>query len=251
MQVRFGYAIGDVGVYVDVPGWSVDDIRVANVPLFVDDGDPCTDDICEPRMGAISVPTPLDDGDPCTEDTCGPYGPIHLDTSLRLVSDFASLGHGWSTGPEWQVGPAIMSPDDPGMDTTPSPDNHVAGVNLGGNYAPTLHPYYFLTSPGFDGTVAGAGPITLDFQRWLQSDYPPYLFNSIEVWNGTAWIQVFVGPPNIAFEDAAWTPQSFDITPYANPSMQVRFGFSIDNANVYADGGWNLDDVVIRDASCE
>jgi hypothetical protein len=33
--------------------------------------------------------------------------------------------------------------------------------------------------------------------------------------------------------------------------MQVRFGFSIDNASVYADGGWNIDDVVIRDASCE
>ncbi len=40
-----------------------------------DDGDTCTDDFCDPRMGCVNVVTTnCDDGNPCTEDICRPNG---------------------------------------------------------------------------------------------------------------------------------------------------------------------------------
>ena len=48
-----------------------------------------------------------------------------------------------------------------------------------------------------------------------------------------------------------WTYQEFDVTPYKNPSMRVRFGFNVDNNGVYPAPGWNVDDVLVAATGCD
>ena len=90
----------------------------------------------------------------------------------------------------------------------------------------------------------------LSYQRWLNSDYTPFMQNSVEVFDGTSWIAVWQSgsAPNI--EDAAWMPIAHDISAYKASNMQVRFGFLIGSAAVYTCSSWNLDDVIIADGPC-
>lgn len=47
--------------------------RCVGQGLDCDDGDPCTDDLCDASTGCVHVPTrSCDDGNPCTQDTCRP-----------------------------------------------------------------------------------------------------------------------------------------------------------------------------------
>jgi len=168
---------------------------------------------------------------------------------------FADNSQGWSLAPEWQIGAATASPapangyGDPGTDHSPSSDNGVAGAIIGGNIGLAVHPSYYLTSPAIN-IAAAASPVTLSFWRWLNSDYEPFMANTVEVWNGTAWVQVWAtaGPP--AVTDNAWTFQSFDVSAYKNASFQVRFGFSIGSGGALQSSGWNLDDVRISSSGC-
>lgn len=52
--------------------------RCRGEPVVCDDGDPCTDEACEPGLGCVSSPAPgrtCDDGDTCTlDDTCDEAG---------------------------------------------------------------------------------------------------------------------------------------------------------------------------------
>ena len=41
-------------------------------PIDIDDGNPCTEDSCDPTRGAVNEPIDIDDGDACTEDACDP-----------------------------------------------------------------------------------------------------------------------------------------------------------------------------------
>ncbi len=45
---------------------------VAGTPLECDDGDPCTNDSCDPVLGCFVSPVSCDDGDACTADVCDP-----------------------------------------------------------------------------------------------------------------------------------------------------------------------------------
>ncbi|MFT3776391.1 MAG: hypothetical protein QM820_64430 [Minicystis sp.] len=157
---------------------------------------------------------------------------------------------------EWQIGPAQTSSGqqtgnpDPAQDHSTTSDNGVAGVQIGGNATITasqLHGYYYLTSPPFD-TSGATGSVILGFYRWLNSDFGPYMTNIIEVWNGTAWIQVWKSSATIS--DAAWLYQSYDITASKNAAMQVRFGFDIEKTGVFKASSWNIDDVQVASAAC-
>ena len=189
-------------------------------------------------------------GEFCTAGTCGGgTGPV-----IYFADDFKDNSKGWTLGPEWEIGPAEASVPgvgnpDPAMDHTPTPDNGIAGVVIGGNAATNLHEYYWLESPGFD-TSAADGPVILGFYRWLNSDYDPYMHNKVEVWNGSQWINLWTtgGPPGVM--DAEWTFQEFDLTNYKNPSMRVRFGFDINSGGVFTIGSWNIDDVLVASAAC-
>lgn len=49
----------------------------------LDDGDACTDDLCNPTTGVIThIPISFDDDDPCTEDSCDPTSGEELHTAI-------------------------------------------------------------------------------------------------------------------------------------------------------------------------
>ena len=189
---------------------------------------------------------------------------------------FANNNAGWTLGPNWQIGPAVggcsgcTGNPDPAQDHTPTADNGLAGVVIGGP-APTgsLHDFYYLTSPAFN-TANAAGSVYLSFWRWLNSDYLSYMQNTVEVWNGSQWVVLPYGQTGgcCGVMDTQWTnqpvppgaplqattsaeyPTQFDLTPYKNAQMRIRFGYRIGSSGVYTIGSWSIDDVVVASAIC-
>lgn len=170
-----------------------------------------------------------------------------------LFSDDFSNGNvkGWTLGPEWAIGPTATSTGhstgngDPAEDHSSSDDNNVAGVILGGNASTSLHGYNYLTSPVID--VSGAPSVYLEFWRWLNSDYTPYMNNVIEVFNGSSWVLVWQSG-STGIQDNAWKKQSYDVTGYKNPLFQFRIGFNVNSSGVWTMAQWNVDDVVLTTA---
>ncbi|MFO0759081.1 MAG: hypothetical protein U0359_21495 [Byssovorax sp.] len=204
---------------------------------------------------------PCDDGSACTSgEFCtagvcgGGNGPI-----VYFADDFHDSSKGWILGPEWQIGPAKESVGgvygaDPATDHSPSADNGVAGVVIGGNENPVQHPYYYLESPPFN-TQNAAGPVILGFFRWLNSDYDPFMHNSVDVWNGSSWVNLWTsgGPPGVQDsppEGTGWTFIQHDLTAYKNAGMKIRFGYDITSGGVFTVGSWNIDDVLVASAAC-
>jgi hypothetical protein len=77
--------------------------------------------------------------------------------------------------------------------------------------------------------------------------------NTVEVWSGTQWTTIWSGPSNEdgPLAENAWSQQVFDVTPYRNPYFRVRFGYVIENADVFSVGSWNVDDIRIANTlSC-
>ena len=163
--------------------------------------------------------------------------------------DFADNDAGWTFDPTWAIGATFAggTPPDPAMDHTLTADNGVGGVVLGGNAPTTVHGFYYMTSPPFDTNVAG--PVVIEFWRWLNSDYTPYMQNVIEVFNGTIWVQIFTtgGSPGVA--DSSWTKFTYDLAPYKNAAMQIRFGYST-GSGVFSRSSWNIDDILVAEAGC-
>lgn len=226
-----------------------------------DDGSPCTmgttcqNGICGGGV-AVNNGAACDDGVSCTMNTtcqngiCGGGG----GATIFFADDFHDGAKGWTLDTEWQIGPAKASTSqdignpDPALDHTTTADNGVAGVVIGGNAGTALHGYYYLTSPPMNTSVA-AGQVILSFYRFLNSDFAPWMTNIIEVWNGTAWMQVWKSG-NQAISDGQWTFISHDLTAHKNNAMRVRFGFNVGQAQAYDVSGWNIDDVRIASISC-
>jgi len=185
-------------------------------------------------------------------------------TTITYFNETFSPGaSGWTTGPGWQIGPAKASRGqsdatppfgvDPAEDHSPSDDNGIAGVFIGGNARlDENHSFRYLTSPAVD--LSGVtGPVWLEFFRVLNSDYPPYMDASVEVYDGARWVTLyavpFSGPP---VKESAWTRAAYDVTPYKNAAFKVRFGYAVYNAEgAYFVGSWNIDDVrLVPGQSC-
>jgi hypothetical protein len=161
-------------------------------------------------------------------------------------------------GPEWQIGHAMASfgqeagNPDPGADYTG--EGGVAGIVIGGNAAVAqpdpIHPFEYLTSPAIDTTAQPQSPLYLTFYRWLNSDYAPFMVNTVEVsTDGTTWAIVWQSG-NMPIIDAQWTFQSIDISAYRSPTTRVRFGMSIGAPMVFRVSSWNLDKVQVQTAPC-
>lgn len=230
----------------------------ANPAINIDDLNPCTIDLCDAHTGPSHVPVDVDDHNVCTRDSCDPETGISHTLSIVLFEEhFADNAQGWQLGPEWQIGPAAASTGgqygaDPATDHTPTSDNGLAGVVIGGNESiAQTHAYAYLTSPPFD-TSGATRHVVLSFWRWLVSDWAPYMHNTVEVWDGTAWVPLWTSDVEPAIDDTppggnGWTLISYDLTSYANPSMAVRFGFDIAQLPAYAVGSWSIDDVEVVD----
>ena len=85
----------------------------------------------------------------------------------------------------------------------------------------------------------------MQFQRWLNSDYQPYAYETIDVSNdGTNWTPVFQNPTGVAITDSSWNQCSYDLSAVADhhPAVYVRWGYQT-TSGVFAYSGWNLDDI--------
>ena len=217
-----------------------------------DDGNECTDDICESPLGCTSIANNA----PCPGGVCanGECIPVCLDCcNAPYLRDNFQTDKGWQYGPEWQRAPAQMSfgqsygGPDPGADHTSSLDNFVAGVNIGGNAGTMLHDFHWLTSPPIN--TLGAGELHLTFWRWLNSDYVPYIENAVQVYDGNSWQNIWTSGGSPGIQDSNWVFQNFNVTPYSNAQFRVRFGFNIGSAGVFNVASWNVDDVTVVDFS--
>ncbi|WP_437497226.1 hypothetical protein [Sorangium sp. So ce1099] len=176
----------------------------------------------------------------------GPGAPCSAE--VLFADSFADNAARWSLAAGWEIGPARASSDqragspDPASDHTPTGDNGLAGVLLGGSPSVTApHPQRYLTSPAVDAAVRGR--VTLSFWRWLNATYRNKA--RVEVFDGSRWRIVYESPHDDVVE-SAWKRVTYDLTPYKSRSLRVRFGYSA----VIAFGGaptsgWNIDDVQI------
>lgn len=221
---------------------------VTNTPVNINDNNACTTDSCHPINGVTHTPITCNDNDPCTTDSCNPatgcvYTPISGGGSVLFQDDFSTSSMGWTLGTEWAIGPAVAGTcGDPSTDTSPSADNRIAGVVLGGCMSVVTHGYYYLTSPVIN--AASATTVTLKFQRWLNSDYTPYVNNVIEAYNGSTWALVWQSGSS-GSSATSWSLQTYDLTPHKNANLRVRFGHNVGNTGAIAYGSWNIDDVEI------
>jgi hypothetical protein len=215
---------------------------------------------CDPGTGVcIAVPVPGTDGAPCDDgfvctpdDTCvaglcGAGGPGYL-----FFDDFSGADPGWELGPNWQIGPALLSKDgyngaDPTEDHSPGADERLAGVLIGGLIPVGLQDKTCLTSPVIP--APGKGPLWLTFWRHLHTDYFPFVVNTVEAFDGKSWQEVDVGYNNPGVGDVAWTFLEYDISAYSGPKLRVRICYSQTDAAILH-AGWSLDDLTVGPYSC-
>lgn len=157
---------------------------------------------------------------------------------------------GWTLDNEWQIGAAVFGPawtcssfGDPGYDADGTPAGGVAGVNIGGNAGTNIHGNYSLTSPPI--YLRPGASATLQFNRFLQSDYLPFMQNSIAVFDGVNWVTIFSPPQPFCFIDLVWQTVSYDVSAYANPAFRVRFSFQVGTAGALPSPSWTIDNVKV------
>ncbi len=219
----------------------------------------CAVGSCNPNDGKC-VAAPANEGAVCDDNNnctvasvcaagkCGdPLKPGYV-----LNEDFSDNLAGWTLDANWAIGPAVAgcSNGDPATDHTPTADNGLAGVVIGG-CAPTgpvdAAKFFCLTSPAVDTTKMSK--VFVNYWRDLTSDYTPYMKNKIEVWNGNAWVIVFetFGAPEV--NDVAWTKFSYDVTAQSNAALKTRWCYNIGSGGVFSVGSWSVDDVVIGETA--
>lgn len=154
---------------------------------------------------------------------------------------------GWNTTGEWEFG----HPTGQGGYNYGDPDpvngatgSNVYGVNLSGDYSMAYGGPYYLTAGPFN--LTGRFNTRLQFMRWLNSDYQPWVYATVEVSNnGTTWTQVWQnGSASIA--DSGWTQLQYDIASIADnqSSVYIRWGHRVGmTTGVFPYSGWNIDDV--------
>jgi hypothetical protein len=155
---------------------------------------------------------------------------------------------GWSTTGEWAFG----QPTGQGGGGTygfPDPTSgftgtNVYGVNLNGDYSTTYGGPYYLTTGPLD--LHNIRSTHLRFQRWLNSDYWPYVGASVEVsHDGSTWQTVWFNGGTVIKENA-WSLKDYDISVTADyqPAVYVRWGYQI-GVGAQAFSGWNIDDIEV------
>lgn len=159
---------------------------------------------------------------------------------------------GWSTSGEWafgapqgQGGTSYGYPDPTAGATGPN----VYGVNLGGDYSTTIGGPFYLTAGPFD--FSDYSGIQLGFNRWLNTDYQPYVTADLQIsTDGTTWTTLWSNPLGEEVADSGWSRIVEDISSYAdgNSAVYVRWGYQVLLSGAYAYSGWNLDDITFYGA---
>jgi hypothetical protein len=180
----------------------------------------------------------------------GPCGTVFFNDS------FNDNAHSWTLDSSWSIAPTCSAPPapakgnpDPTVDHTTGAAGGVAGAYAcGNNPTGSTAPAVYATSPTVN--TSAAGTLFLTFYRWLNSDRSGYMTSTVDVYDGTRWVNLYSNPSTAIVSDSAWTRESYDVTMYKNASFRVRFGYAIVGASVYAMSCWNVDDVSISTVAC-
>jgi len=179
--------------------------------------------------------------------------------TVYVSEPFDANALGWSIDTTWSIAPTCASPPAPQKGHPDPTVDHTTGAVGGGvlaayacgnNPTGTTAAARYVTSPAVD--VSAAPALKLAFWRWLNSDAAGWMTSTVDVFDGTAWVNVYTNPSgsgNIV-ADAAWTRVEYDVTAYRSAAFRVRFGYAIASAGVYAMSCWNVDDVTLSTASC-
>jgi hypothetical protein len=184
-----------------------------------------------------------------TGDTTRPVslkvGEPTLQYAFTLDSD-----PGWPVQGEWAFGqPMGQGGSQSGGYGFPDPTSgatgtNVLGVNLNGNYSTTYGGPWYVTLGPVDLTATSE--VSLKFQRWLNSDFQPYVYATIDASNDNAtWTSIWSNG-SLEIKDNAWSQKVYDLSAVATnqPTVWVRWGYKVSNgANAYS--GWNVDDIEI------
>jgi len=154
---------------------------------------------------------------------------------------------GWSMTGQWEFG----HPTGQGGNSHGYPDpnsgatgENVCGVNLNGDYSTTPGGPYYLTTTSID--CSELTEVELHFQRWLNSDYQPYVSATLEASNdGVNWELLWENGDSEVAENS-WSAHVFELAVIADnqPTLYLRWGYEI-GSGAWAYSGWNLDDVEI------
>jgi len=154
---------------------------------------------------------------------------------------------GWSTEAQWEFGqPTGQGGYEHGY---ADPDGgatgeNVCGVNLDGDYSTSTGGPWFLATEAID--CSRLMQTSLHFQRWLNTDYQPYVSATIEVSNdGENWSVIWSnGTSEIA--DSTWAEYVYDLSAVADghETVYLRWGYQV-SSGAWPYSGWNIDDVEI------
>ncbi|MGD1047892.1 MAG: choice-of-anchor J domain-containing protein, partial [Candidatus Krumholzibacteriaceae bacterium] len=188
-------------------------------------------------------------------------GPVYASSqnpsSYLVFTDDFETSKGWTHGlirstDDWQWGTPMgkggqsYGNNDP---TTAHSGTHVWGNNLGSGSANgqyTKNEENYLMSPVLNCWVHNN--VVLQFYRWLNVEGPAYDQAYVEIsTTGTSgpWTVVWQNPT--AITDNAWTFVQLDLHQWADyqSAVYIRFRLKSDGQHNY--GGWNIDDVVVRE----
>ena len=214
----------------------------------------CTMGFCDMDSGECAVEN-INEGMPCagavgctSNPVCGDGVCDDPNGGALFYEDFADNSAGWTLETNWAIGATFAGCGDPATDHSPTDDNGVAGVVLGGCAPTVIHPDYCLVSPVID--TAGLGEVWMTYYRHLWSDYTPYMQNTLSVYNGNSWVILYQTQGSPGIDDGMWTYRPFDVSAYANANMQFRWCYNIGSNGVFSRGSWNVDDVTVAASEC-
>ncbi|MCH2134300.1 MAG: C25 family cysteine peptidase [Phycisphaerales bacterium] len=171
---------------------------------------------------------------------------LDVGTPVAIHTFDMSSNPGWSMEGEWAWG----SPSGGGGSSYGNPDPNggftganVCGVDLNGDYNETVGSWNLTTTAIDCSNLTETG---LKFQRWLNSDYQPYVRSFVEISNdGSTWTMLWENGTS-EITDNSWSLQEFDISSVADQqsTVYVRWGYEV-GQYAWTYSGWNLDDVEI------
>jgi len=245
---------------MDIANGTSTDCNLNGVP---DECDPLVDcngngvqDACDllfgtsPDCNTNDVPDECDLANGVSQDCNGNGIPDDCEVGLweRVILYNLDTNPGWSVAGQWafgqptgQGGTAHGFPDP----TSGATGANVYGVNLNGDYSTTYGGPYYATLGPVD--LHNIRDTHLRFQRWLNSDYRPYVRDTIEVsHDGSTWATVWSNTGTVIKENS-WSLKDYDISATADyqPTVYIRWGYQIGiDADPYS--GWNIDDIELR-----
>ncbi len=172
---------------------------------------------------------------------------VNVGVPVQIYEWTLDLDPGWSTSGQWAFGhPSGQGGSnygnaDPSNGATGS---NVYGVNLNGDYSTSPGGPYFLITDAIDCSMLV--DTQLKFQRWLNSDYQPYVYANVYASSdGETWIELW-GNGSSETTDSSWNLQEFDISAVADgeETVYIAWTYQVENFS-WAYSGWNIDDIEI------